>query len=111
MIRCSGIADEAGQPIDAQIKAHKELGWDFIELRNIDGTNLTDVDDKTIRGATAAGLSLDEFTTPFRDGFYEDLATLRVERVEHYPAATEYIPQMVAVVEKLIEQGVIVEVK
>ena len=46
MIRCSGISDEAGQPIDLQIKAHKELGWDFIELRNIDGVNLTDVDDR-----------------------------------------------------------------
>ncbi|MFW5798730.1 MAG: sugar phosphate isomerase/epimerase family protein [Planctomycetota bacterium] len=46
-MHCSGISDEAGQPIDAQIKAHKELGWDYIELRNIDKVNLTDVPDET----------------------------------------------------------------
>lgn len=41
----SGISDEAGQPIETQIKAHKELGWDHLELRLVDGTNLTQLDD------------------------------------------------------------------
>ncbi len=49
----SGIGDEAATDIDTQIRAHQELGWKHIELRNIDGTNLTDVPDETfeeIRG-------------------------------------------------------------
>lgn len=41
----SGIADEAGESIDKQIEAHKELGWDNIEIRNVDGENLIDLDD------------------------------------------------------------------
>ncbi len=41
----SGISDEAGQAIDTQIKAHRELGWEYLELRLIDGTNLTELSD------------------------------------------------------------------
>ncbi len=37
----SGISDEAGKPIETQIKAHKELGWKYLEIRNVDGENLT----------------------------------------------------------------------
>jgi sugar phosphate isomerase/epimerase len=44
-MKFSGISDEAGQAIEAQIKAHKELGWEYMELRNIDGENLTMVSD------------------------------------------------------------------
>ena len=43
----SGIADEAGQPIATQIKAQRELGWDHIELRMVDGTNITQLDDNS----------------------------------------------------------------
>jgi len=41
----SGISDEAGKDIDTQIRAHKELGWNHIELRMVDGTNITQIDD------------------------------------------------------------------
>ena len=41
----SGISDEAGQNIDDQIRAHKELGWNHIELRMVDGKNITQIDD------------------------------------------------------------------
>jgi sugar phosphate isomerase/epimerase len=61
----SGIADEAGASIDAQIKAHQELGWDHIELRLVDGTNLTMVpDDKFVevyRKVTEAGMQVSCF--------------------------------------------------
>lgn len=67
--------------------------------------NLTDVDDKTIRGASGAGLSLREYTDRFIEAFFEDLDTLRVERAEHYPRATDYIPQMVELVKRLEERG------
>ena len=43
----AGIADEAGKSIEKQIQAHQELGWNHIEVRNVDGKNLTDVDENT----------------------------------------------------------------
>lgn len=45
-MKFSGISDEAGQAIEVQIKAHKELGWDYMELRNVDGENLTMMSDE-----------------------------------------------------------------
>jgi sugar phosphate isomerase/epimerase len=43
----SGIADEAGSDLATQIRAHESLGWKHIELRTVDGANVTDVDDRT----------------------------------------------------------------
>jgi cysteinyl-tRNA synthetase len=68
--------------------------------------NLTDVDDKTIEGAEQAGVALDEYTAPFIASFFADLDTLHVERAEHYPRATEHIPEMIALVERLVAAGV-----
>jgi cysteinyl-tRNA synthetase len=67
--------------------------------------NLTDVDDKTLTGAIKKKVSLKEFTTPYVNAFFEDLKKLNVEPVEHYPAATDYIPQMIDLVKKLYEKG------
>jgi len=67
--------------------------------------NLTDVDDKTIRDSRAAGISLNDFTAKYKKAFFEDLDTLRIERAEVYPAATEHIPEMVDLVRKLQENG------
>src|SRR6187455_2463200 len=41
--------------------------------------NLTDVDDKTIRGARQSNVPLDEFTAPFKQAFFDDLTTLRIK--------------------------------
>lgn len=67
--------------------------------------NLTDVDDKTIRGANEADIPLDAYTQPFKDMFFEDLDRLGIERAEHYPAATDHIAEVVALIEKLFEKG------
>ena len=67
--------------------------------------NLTDVDDKTIRGAQAAGLELDAFTEPYIASFFEDLDTLHVERAEFYPRATRHVGEMIEIIERLIERG------
>src|SRR6188508_660460 len=56
--------------------------------------NLTDVDDKTIRGASAAGRQLADFTQVYKDAFFQDLGTLRIKQARHFPAATE--PQYIA---------------
>ncbi len=67
--------------------------------------NLTDVDDKTIRRSAEEGLSLREYTDRYIAAFFEDLDTLRVERAEHYPRATDYVPHMVELVQRLEAGG------
>ncbi len=68
--------------------------------------NLTDVDDKTIRGCRQAGVALAEFTAPFKKAFFEDLQTLRIEPAESFPEATapEYIARMVEMISTLTER-------
>ena len=70
--------------------------------------NLTDVDDKTIRGCRTLGMRLAEFTEQFKRAFFEDLETLRIKRADHYPAATEdrYIARMIEMIGQLEAQGV-----
>src|ERR1700733_9012681 len=70
--------------------------------------NLTDVDDKTIRGARQMGMRLAEFTKKFKDAFFEDCATLRLERAQHSPEATEprYIERMIAMIRELEVKGI-----
>ena len=74
-------------------------------LRVTQVMNLTDVDDKTIRGAREQGVPLAEFTRPYKEAFFEDLRTLGVEPAEHYPAATEHIDGMVELIGRLFERG------
>ncbi len=68
--------------------------------------NLTDVDDKTIKGAIANDTTLKEFCAPFVKAFFEDLTTLNIERAEHYPAATDYIPEMVEIIQGLLDKEI-----
>lgn len=67
--------------------------------------NLTDVDDKTIRGAREAGVPLRSFTQTYKDAFFEDLRTLNIEPAEHYPAATDCIGEMIALIQTLLDKG------
>jgi cysteinyl-tRNA synthetase len=66
--------------------------------------NLTDVDDKTIRGSRAANIPLREFTAPFKAAFFQDLDTLQIKPAAAFPAATEerFLQVMIAMIEKLI---------
>jgi cysteinyl-tRNA synthetase len=67
--------------------------------------NLTDVEDKIIRSCKETGESLKVLTERYRDAFFEDLATLGVERAEHFPAATDHIDEMVALIKRLEAKG------
>ena len=67
--------------------------------------NITDIDDKTIRGAIRNKIPLKEYTEPFRIAFFEDLHALNIQRVEHYPAATDYIPEMIEMIKTLMKKG------
>ena len=68
--------------------------------------NLTDVDDKTIRSSREQKLPLKEFTKKYIEAFFSDLAVLRVERAEFYPAATDHVPEMIAIIQTLLDKGI-----
>jgi cysteinyl-tRNA synthetase len=69
--------------------------------------NITDVDDKTIRGAREAKVPLQKFTRQFKDAFFEDAETLRIKKADDYPSATDqrYIDKMIAMIGALISKG------
>ncbi|HEX9097133.1 MAG TPA: cysteine--tRNA ligase [Candidatus Dormibacteraeota bacterium] len=67
--------------------------------------NLTDVEDRIIKKAAEHGQTIDEFTEKYIEAFFEDLDTLRIERAEHYPRATEHIFEMVSLIDLLNEKG------
>ncbi len=67
--------------------------------------NLTDVDDKTIKGAQTANLKLTEYTEKFKQSFFRDIAILRMLPADFYPAATEHIDEMIEIVEALFANG------
>jgi cysteinyl-tRNA synthetase len=67
--------------------------------------NITDVDDKIIKNSSAAGLSIGEYSRRYVDAFFEDIEALRIERPEQIARATEHIPKMVDLVQRLAESG------
>ncbi len=68
--------------------------------------NLTDVDDKIIKRANERGLTIRAVTDPVVEIFHAHRDYLRIQPAEHYPRATDYIPQMITLVERLIAKGV-----
>ena len=67
--------------------------------------NITDVDDKIIRNATAAGIPIGEYTARYEKAFFDDLEALRVQRPEEIPHATQHIPEMVKLIQRLAAAG------
>jgi len=67
--------------------------------------NLTDVDDKTIKGSQAEGIPLKEFTERYTKIFFEDLETLNIKKADIHPKATEHINEMVSLIKRLINLG------
>jgi cysteinyl-tRNA synthetase len=76
-------------------------GYDVFHVMNI-----TDVDDKTITGAKEAGQPLRDYVRRYIDAFHEDRQYLRIKDASVYPRATDFIPQMVTLVEGLLRKGV-----
>ena len=67
--------------------------------------NVTDIDDKTIKGANEEGISLGEFTSRFTRAFFEDISAVGIELAEHYPRATEHIGDMVSLIGRILRNG------
>jgi cysteinyl-tRNA synthetase len=78
----------------------KYKGWQVKEVMNI-----TDVDDRIITLAAQAASDLRSFTDPNIRSFEEDMATVRMERPEVVPRATEHIPEMIDLIGRLQERG------
>lgn len=68
-------------------------------------TNITDVEDKIIANAAKQGKDIFAFTKPFIEYFLEDLAYLGIQDVEHRPKATDSIPAMIDLMQKLEKSG------
>jgi len=82
---------------------HRYLEWKGFDVRFV--MNFTDVDDKTIRGASEAGMLLDAFTSPYLEAVLQEADVLGVRRFDRYPRATEYVERMIALVSSLLEAG------
>lgn len=78
----------------------KHLGFKVNQVMNI-----TDIEDKIIRSMAERGLTLEQATQPFIEAFFEDLDSLGIERAEHYPRATEHVPEMIELARRLSENG------
>jgi cysteinyl-tRNA synthetase len=85
---------------DVLRRSLRYLGFEVTQVMN-----LTDVDDKTIRGAKERGVALDDYTAPYIASFFRDLDRLHIERAEHYPRATTHIAEMIAMIEQLLANG------
>ena len=82
-------------------RALRMAGWNVRQVMNI-----TDVDDKIIKRAAEQGKTITQVTEPVTAIFQADREYLRIEAAEEYPKATEYIPQMIALVQQLVERGI-----
>ena len=67
--------------------------------------NITDVDDKTIKGANAEGIKLQEYTKKYTDAFFKEIKVLNILKADYYPRATEHIPDMVKMIKRLLQKG------
>ncbi len=74
-------------------------GWKPFQVMN-----LTDVDDKIIKSASDRGVSIGEVTAPVTETFHKDRAFLRIQDAELYPRATDHIPEMIGIVDRLVER-------
>lgn len=75
-------------------------GYEVIHVMNI-----TDIDDKTIKGARNQGVSLQEYTRRYTESFFHDIEALNILKADHYPRATEHIHEMAHMAKGLVDKG------
>ena len=68
--------------------------------------NLTDIDDKTIKGSQKQGIPLKDFTDFYVKAFFEDIKALNIQPADVYPKATDHIPEMIQLIKSLIAKGI-----
>jgi cysteinyl-tRNA synthetase len=70
-----------------------------IKVRHV--MNITDVDDRILHNAAAAGIPIGEYSATFERAFFEDMEALGIERPEFIPKATDHISRMVELIQQL----------
>ncbi|HEX8274231.1 MAG TPA: cysteine--tRNA ligase [Longimicrobiaceae bacterium] len=83
---------------------HRYLEYRGYQVRFV--MNLTDVDDKTIRGANREGVPLGEYTEPFAEILFDNFRTLGIAPADVYPRATHYVDGMIDLIRRLEERGI-----
>ncbi len=68
--------------------------------------NLTDIEDKIINAIRGKNITANEYTQKYKDSFFNDLDTLGIHKAEVFPAATEHIPEMVKMIQVLLNKGI-----
>ena len=67
--------------------------------------NFTDVDDKIIKRANEEGISPEEVTKKYIEGFFQDIGSLNVLSDIKRPKVTENMPEIIEIIERLINEG------
>src|SRR5215471_1350659 len=75
-------------------------GWKLTHVMNI-----TDIDDKIIKRSIEESKDIHTYAEPYTKAFFEDSVTLRIQRPDRITPATEYIPEMIDLVQKLLDSG------
>jgi len=86
----------------------EDVLYRYLKYKQFDITfvmNITDVDDKTILKARKQKLSLREYTNIYTQAFFDDRDTLRIHPASLYPRATDHIPEMIDMIQVLLEKG------
>jgi cysteinyl-tRNA synthetase len=81
----------------------RTLAYNGYKVRQV--MNLTDVDDKTIKRSHEQKKPLTTYTETFKKAFFEDIKTLNIEPAEVYPAATDHVNEMIAIISVLLDKG------
>lgn len=79
----------------------ESVGYEVYHIMNI-----TDVDDKTIKKANDEGISLKKVTKKYSSEFMEDVAMLKMSPADEYPKATDYINEMIEMIQQLIDNEI-----
>jgi cysteinyl-tRNA synthetase len=79
------------------------LTWRGLEVNFV--RNITDIDDKIIKRAAELGTPIEEFTAHYIGEMHKDYDALGILRPDHEPRATQYVPGMIAMIQKLIDKG------
>jgi cysteinyl-tRNA synthetase len=86
--------------VDVLRRYLKYLGYEVLHVMNI-----TDVEDKIIRNMLQQGKSLKEYTEFYSEAFLQDCQSLNIERAEIIPRATDHIPEMIVIMNRLSARG------
>ena len=79
------------------------LRWRDYEVNYV--RNITDIDDKIIKRANETGTPFNTVTQQFTQAMHEDFAALQLAPPDHEPRATDYIPQMISLIQKMLANG------